>query len=186
MNNEEVDYWKNFYKNYKNAEPSDFAKFISNYFTKNKLKLLDVGCGNGRDSYFLSYKYNVTGIDKSTKPEDKENCEFIQGDMVTFDKSDYDIIYSRFTFHSIPDQLQEDLVKTIKPNTYLCIETRSDKGLNTHRVHGDTHYRNLTNIDKLKALLEKYNFEILFILESDGVAIYKEEDPVCIRVICKK
>jgi trans-aconitate methyltransferase len=186
MNREEVDYWKNFYQNYKNTEPSNFAKFIYNYFDKDNLKLLDVGCGNGRDSYYLSSKYQVTGIDKSSLPKDRENCKFIQGDMVTYEKEDFDIIYSRFTFHSIPDELQEDLVKTIRPNTYLCIETRSDKGLNSHRVHGDTHYRNLTNIDKLKDLLEKYNFEILFIQESDNVAIYKEENPICIRVICKK
>lgn len=185
MNNQEVGYWKNFYKTYSNLEPSSFCKFVYNYFKDDTFKILDVGCGNGKDSYYLSNKHLVTGIDISTLPKDIENCKFIVGDMINIDKSDFNLIYSRFTFHSISDELQEQLVQSIKPNTYLCIETRSDKGINTYRVHGDTHYRNLTNIDKLKELLKKYNFEILFIEESDNFAIYKEENPICIRVICK-
>ena len=32
MNGKEMDYWRNFYKDYKNIEPSAFAKFIYNYF----------------------------------------------------------------------------------------------------------------------------------------------------------
>ena len=48
------------YKNFNELKPSDFALFIVGYFEHfdMPLHILDVGCGNGRDSYFLSSKYN--------------------------------------------------------------------------------------------------------------------------------
>ena len=49
-----------------------------------------------------------------------------------------------------------------------------------------THKLNFTNIDYLKKLLKENNFEILFIEENKNFAIYKNENPICIRVICKK
>ena len=97
------------------------------------------------------------------------------------------MIYSRFSFHSITNEQQLNLITSIKqPDTYLCIETRSDKNKDIVYSHGDTHYRNLTNINYIKQLLENNNFKILFINESNNVAIYKNENPICIRVICQK
>ena len=186
MNNIEQSYWTSFYKDFSLVKPSSFAIFILNYFKEYKyLKLLDTGCGNGRDSYFLSTKFDVTGIDKSNKPKSKLNCNFVLDDMISYDKSNFDIIYSRFSFHSISDELQIKFLKSIKKNSYLCIETRSDKGKDTNRIFGDCHYRNLTNIDYLKKILNENNFKILYIDESDNFAIYKYENPICIRVICK-
>lgn len=185
MNKDQVNYWNDFYKKFNLKKPSDFAVFINNYFDSNK-KLLDAGCGNGRDSLYLSKKFKVTGIDKSTKMESIENCNFELADFISYDKKDFDIIYSRFTFHSITNEDHQKFLESIQPNTYLCIETRSDKGINEFRHHGNDHYRNLTNIDYLKKLLKKNNFSIELIEENQGFAIYKNEDPTCIRVISKK
>lgn len=182
-------YWENFYKNQNHIlESSDFAKFVLTYIKKfdRKFNILEVGSGNGRDSYYLSQEHVLCGCDMSFKPDNKENCTFIIDDMVSIDKNEYDLIYSRFSFHSITDDDQDKLLKTIKKSTILCIETRSIKGLNESRVFGDNHFRNLTNINKLKELLKKYNFEILYIEESNNFAIYKDENPICIRVICQK
>ena len=80
----------------------------------------------------------------------------------------------------------EKFIKSIHPSSYLCIETRSILGENDFRYHGNNHFRNLTDINYLKELLLSNNFSILFIEERDNFAIYKEENPICIRVICKK
>ena len=188
MNSNEIMYWSTFYKKFNESTPSNFACFIMKFLNSidYPLRILDVGCGNGRDSYYLSSKYNTTGIDISVVPTSTQpNLQFIQGDMVTIDKTLYNVIYSRFTFHSITNEHQESLVKSIAPNTFLCIETRSSKDVHEYRVFGDNHYRNLTNKDYLIELLQKYNFTILVMSESKDVAIYKEENPTCIRIICK-
>jgi len=181
-------YWNDFYKNNGGvSESSDFAKFVLDYirpFDKT-FNILDIGCGNGRDSYYLAKEHIVCGCDTSTKPEDKHNCTFTNNNMTSAEKDNYNLVYSRFTFHSITDDDQDLLLSSIKKPTILCIETRSIKGENSFRLHGDNHYRNFTDINKLKHLLKKYNFEILHIEESENLAVYKNENPICIRVICK-
>ena len=186
----DIKYWDNFYSTNKLLNsPSDFCKFTLNYFkNKTNLKILDAGCGNGRDSFYLSKIHNVIGCDLSLKSlQDTELCKFVKDNFCSIDKSTFDLIYSRFTFHSITNEDHEIFLKSIKnPGTYLCIEARSDKDINCKRVHGDTHYRNLINIDYLKQILKDNNFDILFIKESDNCSIYKGENPICLRVICKK
>jgi hypothetical protein len=68
----------------------------------------------------------------------------------------------------------------------LVIETRSNKSENENVFHGKTHYRNYTDIDYLKTILTLKKFEIIFIIEDRNFAKYKNENPICIRVICKK
>jgi len=186
----EINYWTNFYNSYNLIEKqSDFCVFIMNYFKNNdNMKILDAGCGNGRDSYYLSTKHNVIGLDTSSfKPNDNKNCIFIIDDFCSYNKDIFDLIYSRFTFHSIDNNQQELFIKSInKKNTLLCIETRSEKDNNDYRYHGDNHYRNLTNKIYLENLLLTNNFIILFSEENNGFSIYKDEDPICIRIICKK
>lgn len=189
MNSNEIMYWSTFYKKFNETKPSDFACFIMNYlkeYTK-PLHILDVGCGNGRDSYYLSSMYKTTGIDISNIPTSTNpNLQFVQGDMINVDKSPYNVIYSRFTFHSITDEQQEHFIQSIGENTLLCIETRSSKDKDEYRTFGDTHYRNLTNMDYLLNLLQRYHFTIVYSVESKYVAVYKDENPTCIRIICKK
>ena len=59
-------YWDNFYqKKIRISKPSSFAKFIVKKLKKNKT-LLDIGCGNGRDTFYFNKKgLNVVGLEKS-------------------------------------------------------------------------------------------------------------------------
>lgn len=188
MNSEQKNYWKKFYNNKDLLlKPSDFAKFIyDNKIFNNKKTLLDCGCGNGRDSYYFSNKFNVLGIDSSFKPKNNKNVEFICDDFCNYPKKDFDIIYSRFTFHSITNDQQNIFLDSIPNGSYLAIETRSSLGECDNVYHGKTHYRNYTNLNYLKNLLTTKKFDILYIKEDKNFAIYKDENPICIRVICKK
>ena len=189
MYSTEKNYWENFYKtNSVVSKPSDYGIFISEYF-KNYvgLKILDAGCGNGRDSYFLSEYHNVTGVDISVNPEDSKNVNFIIDDFCDHDKEPYDVVYSRFTFHSIDNSQQNKFLESIrKKGTYLCIECRSDKSVDEVRHHGDDHYRNFVNSDHLKSMLNTCEFDILYFEEQKDFAKYKDENPICIRTICIK
>lgn len=189
MNKNEIKYWNNFYSN-NNAkeECSDFCTFIIEYFENNKeiSSVLDCGCGSGRDSYKLANKYKVDGIDSSGFiPNSENNVNFSTQDFITFNKDNFDLIYSRFTFHSITNEQQTSFLDSIN-NGYLAIETRSSKGETDNVHHGKTHFRNYTDLNYLKHILTERNFEILFIKEDKNMATYKDENPICIRVICKK
>lgn len=182
-------YWKTFYLTSNiNKNCSDFCIFVMNYFKdKNILNILDCGCGNGRDSITLSNISNVDAVDNcGFLLNDINNVKFYIDDFVTINKSKYDLIYSRFSFHSITNEQQISFLDTINVNSYLAIETRSKKSENDNVFHGKTHYRNYTDIDYLKTILTLKNFEIIFIKEDLNFAKYKNENPICIRVICKK
>ena len=63
-------YWNSYYKKIEllNIKPSSFSKFCYNKFIKTTKKkdILDIGCGNGRDTIFFFKKgLKVVGIDKS-------------------------------------------------------------------------------------------------------------------------
>ena len=61
------DYWENFYKKRHTKRPSSFVKFCKKYIPKGSL-ILDLGCGNGRDSYYLSRFGKVEGVNYACQP----------------------------------------------------------------------------------------------------------------------
>lgn len=116
-----------------------YAELI--YFFKNlnpKGTLIDVGCGQGRDSIALArIGYNVTGIDNSTLGikqmttiSDNENLKLIGlvGDVYTFDHfQDFDIVLldSMFHFEKRDRKRETDLISEIaakiKKGGLICI-----------------------------------------------------------------
>jgi hypothetical protein len=185
-------YWENFYStnNNNNIGCSNFCIFVIDYFKdKNIQNILDCGCGNGRDSYALSNISNVDAVDNcGFLPTNINNVKFYTDDFVTINKSKYDLIYSRFTFHSITNEQHISFLDTINVNSYLAIETRSKNGENDNVYHKKNHYRNYTDINYLKEILTLKKMEIIFIMEDINFSKYENENenPICIRVICKK
>ena len=61
-----ISFWNKYYKDKNKILPSsNFAEFVEKYLKKEKF-LIDIGCGDGRDSVFFS-KHNIftTGVDFS-------------------------------------------------------------------------------------------------------------------------
>ena len=206
----DIDYWNSYYsRGLAPEEPSLFAKYVATYLEAGKY-LLELGCGNGRDSIFFSdMKLNVTAIDVSnvtiknlqeTVMPVKKNIWFICDDFVDsslIKTAQYDYIYSRFTFHAInskqEDALLRNIKSTIKNNGKLFIEARSvndplyGKGreVEMDAYLYNNHFRRFLNINSLADKLEKIGFKVIYKKESKGFAPNKNEDPPIIRIICE-
>jgi len=129
----------------------------------------------------------------------KENLKFVANDFTNLDNSNlgYDYIYSRFTLHSI-DQSSEDRVidwiaKNLHKGGYFFLEARSTKDeifgegkrVGSNEYFTD-HYRRFLNLSEIHEKINSIGFEILYSKEGKGLAPYKKEDPVIIRLVAKK
>ena len=199
-----IHHWDKYYKKDKAPSfPSPFAKYVASKLST-KQNILEVGCGNGRDSkYFSSKGHHVTGLDRSGEAIElcknlysDEPIKFFYGtipDIAKTNKKKFDLIYSRFVIHAM--SLNEELemlkisYKLLKKNGQLFIECRStndplsQKGeilSHTERVFG--HYRRFIILEEFKLRLVKTGFEIVEAIENIGLAKFGEEDPMVIRV----
>ncbi len=199
-----VRYWDEYYK--KDAAPSfpsPFAEYVANKLST-KQNILEIGCGNGRDSKFFSSKgHHVTGLDRSGKAIElckslysNEPIEFFYGAVTHIAKTHkkkYDLIYSRFVVHAMSINEELEMLKTsyhlLNKNGQFFLECRSINDplsktgeilSHTEKIEG--HYRRFIILEELKQRLIKVGFEIIEAIESNGLANLEEEDPVVIRV----
>tara|TARA_B100000767_G_scaffold269827_1_gene292308 strand:- start:650 stop:1267 length:618 start_codon:yes stop_codon:yes gene_type:complete len=200
-------YWNKYYKSKKSPlSPSNFAKYCHRTYLKKNKNLLEVGCGNGRDSlFFLSKKMNVTAVDKSNTIIKKnidlnEKINFVCLDINNkkiFSLGKFEFIYARFFLHSINEKLQNKLLNNIKKlcvkkKTLLMLEFRTirdplyQEGKKISKYERVTdHYRRFIDKDILLSFFLKKNFKILKVIEKSGLAKYKKENPVVCRMIVK-
>ena len=201
-------YWSDFYSNNTSLakNPSPFAEYLlSNSIIKKGDCLIELGCGNGRDSmFFAKNNISVTAIDQcknTTSILNKlENIESYSHDFTNlpvFEKK-LDVVYSRFTLHAINEKGEANTLKWAFENLVkgglLCVEVRTlkdpifgkgiDKGNNIWFYNN--HHRRFVNSQKLKDNLVEMGFKIEFFKEKNGFAKYKDNDPVLLRAIVRK
>jgi len=175
--------WKSFYKKGEApTEPSSFAEFILKKGIKGKT-LVDVGCGNGRDTYYLAKKYKAIGIDYNTLPRQKNRAKFIinswEGELKEIRQ--HDIVYSRFFLHTLPIKKVEKLIKNSKK--YFVAEARAEGDV--PKLYPE-HARHFVCGICLAKILSKNGFAIEYFDIDKGLAKYKKEDPLVIRIIAKR
>lgn len=212
--NEDESYWDAYYQNQfaknggKIEQPSLFARAMLEDYMEKGNALVELGCGNGRDSlYFAENGINVTGIDVSEvairelQHKNTNHCIFICDDFVNAEaiyQIQYDYCYSRFTLHAInaeqETQILDKAYTMLKSNGFLFIEARSirdekfGKGQEVEKnaYIYDGHYRRFIDPMELKDKLEHIGFAIVEMEESDKFAPSKNEKTVCVRVIAQK
>lgn len=202
-------YWNDYYKkNIAPNEPSKFAKDIMSYLEEGKI-MIELGCGNGRDAiFFARNKINVIAIDQSQDVINSlknkildENIKFISDDFIKtkiLQENKFDYVYSRFTIHSISEE-QEDILldrvyNILKEKGMFFIEVRSVKddiyglgekvGRNTYIYN--KHTRRFIVLEELINKLKVIGFKIVIANESKNYAVYKNENPIVIRIIVQK
>lgn len=205
-------YWSDYYSTHQEpTDASSFAEFVLDNLEEGKI-LIELGCGNGRDSVFFSQNgIKVIAVDQVDDEIDflnenykNENVCFAcddftnliesSNDMINNTKFDY--IYSRFTFHSITLEQEDNTLSWICENLddgLFFLEARSlnDPMFKKGEALSDTenfttHYRRYMDLDKFTSKLEDLGFEILYKIEDKDLAPYKDDNPYVIRIIAKK
>lgn len=204
-------YWKNIYsKQSEGEQPSLFARHIAETLDIEGKTLIELGCGNGRDAiFFANANAQVTAIDQCDNIIELLNHRFQKVDNLSFkcadftcldDETKYDIIYSRFTLHSISKKQEENVVnwayRNLKSNGKLCIEVRGQQneiyqvGI---PVEGEPdafilndHYRRFLHFETFCKELQDFGFKLDFAKEQKGFAPYNGTNETYIRVIASK
>jgi len=114
---------------YWGTQPSSIARILFQKYPPNEGQtLLDIGCGEGRDSIFFAQNgYKVTGFDSSAKGVKKSlarvdelhlSIVFFQADINKYRLRDfYDVVFSSGALHYIPQSLREEILSTYKQFT---------------------------------------------------------------------
>lgn len=209
MSKKDNEYWNTFYSKKKLIKkPSSFAFEIVKYLDSDK-KLLELGCGNGRDSFFfakngihviaLDLSNQVIDIDRESSED--SNIQFLIKDFTRLNNNEFgslDYIYSRFTLHSID---KKDYLRTIE---WASNNLNQEKGLffiEARTINdplygvGDpveddgfitTHYRRFFRVKDMITELKDLDFNLLHVSENYTDSWYKDDKAVVIRVICEK
>ncbi len=175
------------------GEPySELIDFFKQYEPKGKL--IDLGCGQGRDSISLArLGYNVTGIDNSKVGIDqmisiseREGFKLtgLAGDVYAFDNyQDFDIVLLDSMFHFEKRDLKQEtdlidkIAKGINKNGLICICIQ-DTGKKV-RILKDT-------IDNSGIDYEIVNDSALIYNYEDKESGHKSETKYCMYIVKKK
>jgi len=145
--------------------------------------VVDLGSGNGRDTYALAAGYHAIGIDPGTLPEDAGSAQFHMKpwkDALDIIRTS-DLVYSRFFLHAVPDT-DIDMIVANTPK-YFAAEARAIG--DEPKVYPE-HERHFVDGNELLYTLAANGFEILHFEKRRGLAPYKDEDPLLVRVVAKK
>jgi SAM-dependent methyltransferase len=204
-------YWEKYYSK-QNAElkPSLFAQYVTENVLKEHNLIIELGCGNGRDAiFFANENFKVYAIDQvfdeikflKKRYTQLKNITFECADFTNLDNSrKFDVVYSRFTMHSITESQEEKVVlwafQNLNPNGIFCIEVRGQK----NEIFGkgkpvknqpnafifNEHYRRFLKFEVFINKLESMGFSIEFAAEKKGFAPFNGENETFIRIIAKK
>jgi tellurite methyltransferase len=203
-----INYWNEFYKKNSINSESTFAKFTYKKIKNIRGKVLDIGCGNGRDAYFFNKKgFDVTAIDISQKAIHRnsrvkiKNLVFkkfdVEKDKI---KTKFEIIYCRFFLHTIDETLENKLINLIRNaknnGTIVFFEFRNYKdkifGKFNAKDHNKVvefekgHFRRIIDPSKFKKkFISETKSKVIYQKNSANLSVVKKDNPNLSRMIFK-
>lgn len=207
----DFNYWEHYYLKH-NAEPTPslFAHYVADLLKDKQAEIVELGCGNGRDSIFFAKQgHIVDAIDQCyneicflmNQCKHIENLDFRTDDFTDMvDDEPYDVVYSRFTLHSVSKEQEthtlEWAFRNLKKDGLLCIEVRGQQNEIYKMGEAvenepdayiyDNHYRRFLNFDNLCDELKKIGFSLDFAAEDKDFAPFNGQNETYIRVIAKR
>lgn len=210
-----INYWEEYYKKKnKTFKPSNFAKFLINKkFIKKDSVVLDLGCGDGRDTFYFSNNVKkVFGFDKSKiiiKKNSKlsikskmKNISFERLDLgentsyKRFNKINFSVLYARFFIHAVNERLENKLINiiTLLPKKFWIVfefrtikDSLMNKGRRISKFERITdHYRRFIDVNNFLKKFDNKKIKILYKKEALNLSKYKRDNPHLCRLILSK
>lgn len=208
-------YWESIYsRQTEDEQPSLFAQYVSETIGVRGKRIIELGCGNGRDAiYFANVNaQKVDAIDQcdniikllQLRYQQVSNLTFLCSDFTSMknlaNHEKYDLVYSRFTLHSISKEQEGQVIKwafqNLKLSGALCIEVRGQKNeifRAGEPVKGEpdafilnNHFRRFIHFETFCKELESIGFHITYAEEKKGFAPYNGEDETYIRIVANR
>lgn len=157
------------------------VKYIADFFIKNLKgqKVLDVGCGAGRDAkYFSEHGLSVTGIELAYNfikiaSKNAPNTKLVRMDMrkLGFLENSFDGVWACASFLHLPKKDAKNALlgfgKILKPGGLLCLGVKKGDG---EKLVKEKRYKNkerfiaFYNEEELKNLVESCGFKIIKVI----------------------
>jgi SAM-dependent methyltransferase len=201
-------YWNDFYSAAGAPEvPSAFARFLVECCAEPGF-LLDLGCGNGRDSaFFAGLGWNVRGLDvscaaiahcrgRATAMAVAERAIFAQGavdDPATWAgfgrMAGPVIVYARFLLHAIDEACEDALLAQSaallqQSRGVFAAEFRTPADAALPK-QAQPHYRRFVDPDRICAKLSDLGLAIEYRAEGQGMAVCGSEDAHVARILAR-
>ncbi len=204
-------FWNSFYtrsaESWELSLPSQFAAFVANEIDR-KAHVIDIGCGNARDSFFFSrHGFKVTGLDASEAAVESaqkhaglqggDGLEFVRTNLkdgrvrqvLSERRAETVCVYARFFLHAITDDEEDALIDALhngcEPGDIVAFEYRTLADRNTEKVAAP-HFRRYLSAAELDEKMERCQFMKCYGIEGIGFAKYKSEDAIVARAIYEK
>lgn len=197
-------HWNSFYKASKApTQPSSFARLVARDLDP-RARILEVGCGNGRDAAYFADEIGLTVIAVDVSEQaiaacrrqyDTSDVSFVSGtiDAIPDTEGPFDAVYSRFCLHAMTSAEEDEFIARaaglMRADGRLYLECRSIKDplarkgeviSKTERIFG--HYRRFIIAEELMRNLTGSGFVITTFTEEAGLAKLGDDDPVVIRL----
>ena len=204
----DIQYWNNYYSGNRTeiSEPSAFALYCALQMKQGK-KLIDLGCGNGRDSlYFCKSGLKVTAVDSAQTAINVIDSHGLPvfavcNDFIhtkALDCMDYDYAYARWTIHAISQKQQNELLPRVfgalSKGGLFFIEARTindakygdGKPLGENEFFFDNHYRRFIDPCVFLRQMKDTGYSISYSEESDIFSVVGDDAPTLLRVVGMK
>lgn len=201
-------HWTRFYGQDRGVpDPSPFATWVAGELPESLRTVIELGCGNGRDTAAvaqgrsaLGLDYSPTAIERNRAVWGETGIEFAQVDvgdaesLATATTGRFDdgpvAVYSRFFIHAISDEAEAVLLRFLRESlptgSHVYLEFRTEKDATTPKVFGE-HYRRYVDPDGLVRRMRRGgHFELAHSERGHGFAVYKDEDPYVARLVFVK
>ena len=179
-------YWEDWYATVAApAIPSQFAVMIAQHFSGRVDRVLDLGCGNGRDTQLFTAFAQVVGVDRSANAirmarQAVPSASFKVGSVEHV--SGGGLLYARFFLHAVEESVEDSLLDTLEGGWHVALEYRTLADESGMKVTGP-HYRRYIDTDRLVQKFEGVGFRVEYRIEGRGMARWGADDAHVGRLI---